>query len=160
MEEQNQNTHGQLEEEQMNKVEDKKVVNPFGKVLSQIKQKLPLDKIKLPPKVNEVLNKLPKPLRITLVATVSVLVVMILISLIAVLVRGVPQKEVTPLPVPTPQSKNRFEQDEITNPSAYANDNEILDFKNQVDEINKSLEETDIGYPLLQPPSVDFKIEF
>ena len=88
----------------------------------------------------------------------STLVILLTIAIIL----GFKQPQIKPLEKEkniTPTPRQQVTQ-EISNPSSYATDSAILKIEQDLKEIDKQLQETDLKEASLNPPLLDMDIEF
>lgn len=101
-------------------------------------------------------NSLPKNMKL-LVFMVPVLFVSILLLVITGLGGRVKNSI---LPTPTPVPTGSPVAPEIANPSAYANDPEILDLEAKLAEFDKNLSRVELREDNIRPPTVDWDVNF
>lgn len=70
--------------------------------------------------------------------------------------REEPVQEITPVEV----GKVNLNEGEITNPSNYLNDPEVLNLNIKINEVQKSLDSLNVNDSQLTPPSLKYDIEF
>lgn len=81
-----------------------------------------------------------------------------LVLVLAILAAGSKRRTQTPTrPTPTPISGNFTP---IENPSRYASDEGVLSIETKIKDIDSQIQDTDLANSTLQPPELDFAVEF
>lgn len=144
----------------------KKAPIPLPQLKEKMKQGVQQDpsaqevtKVKQQPKLsNELLGKV---IRLTVILVLIIILVFVLFSLYRMLRQNggidfgngeVPVEQTTPSPTPVTYKPYI--------PSVYAKDPEILQIEEDVSVLDAELFRTNIGDPLIKPPSLDFNIRF
>lgn len=109
--------------------------------------------------VNDIKNKfnnLPKNMKILIL-----LVPVFFISIFLLLVTGLGGRvRNSILPTPTPVPTATPSVPEIANPSAYANDPEVLDLESKLSDFDKKLSQVELREDTIRPPTVDWDVNF
>lgn len=113
------------------------------------------------PSVAEKLTDKPKIAKKPLIVFVFIFGAFLLLLLALVIFMSFNQKSIS-LPVenkPTPTPITKIKE-EITTPSLYATDAAVLKIEEEIKALDKNLQEADLKESSLNPPNLDWQIEF
>lgn len=109
-------------------------------------------------KLNQVLKNLsPRNRKLLGYVTMGFAAFVFLVLVLGIIAARTRNKPANVKPTPTPISGNFTP---IENPSAYANDEQIKAFDEEVVKINEKIQNTDLANSKLTPPTLDFEVEF
>jgi hypothetical protein len=109
-----------------------------------------------PKKTGFSMGAISKKMKILLGLVVVLFVLMLLLSLTSAGQRV--KNSILPSPVPSPEATPNLPG--IGEPSAYANDPEIIDIENRISDFEKSMNTTTLKEDTIRPPQVDWDVTF
>jgi len=114
-------------------------------------------RVKMPNFAKKFVRRIPRQMQIALLVLGGIFILVIITGLLFGR-RSMDEKVTREVVVPT--GTTQFPFFDITNPSAYATDPDILNLEQEISVLDKEINEVDLKESLLQPPSLDFDIDF